>query len=100
VITPDHPVQRHLGWFGPRSSSSSLHRKLAIGWSARESFDAPEHLPKQVRRQVVLSKQEDEVPVMPDQASAGLEHPLLQVVRDQVDRFGPVRVVTMKRTRG
>jgi hypothetical protein len=79
VITPDHPVQRHLGWFGPPLLIVlPPSGRLAIGWSARESFDATEHLPKQVRRQVVLSKQEDEVSVMPDQVSAGLEQPLVR----------------------
>jgi hypothetical protein len=44
----------------------------------RQSLDAPEHQPAQVRRQVALSKLQDEVPGMPDQASAGLEEPLLE----------------------
>ena len=44
----------------------------------REPLDAPENLPKERRRQVALGQLQDEVPSMPDEAPAGLEHPLLQ----------------------
>src|SRR6266852_5049291 len=43
----------------------------------RESLDAPEDLPKESRSQVALGQLEDEVPGMPDQATTGLEQPLL-----------------------
>jgi hypothetical protein len=44
----------------------------------REPLDAPEDLPKESRSQVALGQLEDEVPRMPDQATTGLEQPLLQ----------------------
>jgi hypothetical protein len=44
----------------------------------RESLDAPKNLPKEGSRQVALGEVQDEVPGMPDEASAGLEQPLLQ----------------------
>ncbi len=48
----------------------------------RESRDASEDLPKQIRCQVALGQLEDEVPRMPDKAPTGLEQPLLQT-RDE-----------------
>src|SRR6516165_3722801 len=44
----------------------------------RESLDAPKNLPEQARRQVALGELQDEVPGMPDEASAGLEQSLLE----------------------
>ena len=44
----------------------------------RESLDAPENLLEEAPRQVALGELQDEVPGMPDQASAGLERSLLQ----------------------
>jgi hypothetical protein len=44
----------------------------------RQSLDAPEDLPKQAVRQVTFGKRQGEVPGMPDEASAGLEEPLLE----------------------
>jgi len=44
----------------------------------RELRDAPENLPKEVSGQVAFGKLEHEVPSMPDEASGGLEEPLLE----------------------
>ena len=44
----------------------------------RESLDAPGNLPKEFPRQVALSELEHKVPGMADQASTGLEEPLLE----------------------
>ena len=44
----------------------------------RESLDALENLPKEGPRQVAFGQLEDDVPRMPDEASAGLEEPLLE----------------------
>ena len=43
-----------------------------------EPLDASEDLPKEAPRQVALGELEPEVPGMPDQATAGLEEPLLE----------------------
>src|SRR5574337_501946 len=43
-----------------------------------ESLDAPEDLLKEAPRQMTFGKLEDKVPGMPDEAPAGLEHPLLE----------------------
>jgi len=44
----------------------------------RESFDPPEHLPKESRRQVAFGQLQDEVSGVSDEAPAGLEQPLLE----------------------
>ena len=44
----------------------------------RDSFDAPDNLPKQALCQVALGQMEHEVPGMANEAAAGLEQPLLQ----------------------
>ena len=44
----------------------------------REWLDAPEDLPNESRSQVALGQLEDEVPGMPNQATTGLEEPLLE----------------------
>jgi hypothetical protein len=44
---------------------------------ARQPLDAPEDLPKETPGQVTFGQLEHEVPRMPDEASAGLEQPLL-----------------------
>ena len=64
----------------------------------RESLDAPENLPKQALGQVAFGQLEDEVPSMPDEASAGHEQPLLetrqgpagQLVRKYICPSGPL----------
>jgi hypothetical protein len=43
-----------------------------------EPLDAAENLPKEGSRQVAFGKLQGEVPGMPDEASAGLEDPLLE----------------------
>jgi hypothetical protein len=50
----------------------------------RESLDAPENLPTERRRQVALGQLEDEVSGMSDEAPAGLEQALLELVNDQL----------------
>src|SRR5262249_31990687 len=62
----------------PRSSYPRSMCGPGSGRVPRQSLDAPENLPNQPRRQVALGKRQDEVPGMPDQASAGLEESLLQ----------------------
>ncbi len=52
-----------------------------------EPLDAPEDLPKEAPRQVVLDALEPEGPGVPDQAAAGLEEPLLEIT---LDIRGPV----------
>jgi hypothetical protein len=44
----------------------------------RESLDASENLPKELRRQVAFRQLQDEVPGMSDQTPAGLEDLMLQ----------------------
>ena len=44
----------------------------------RESLDAAENLLEEAPRQVALGELQDEVPAMPDEASAGLEESLLE----------------------
>jgi hypothetical protein len=44
----------------------------------RESLDAPENPPKESRRQVGSGQVDDEVPGVPNKASAGLAQSLLQ----------------------
>jgi hypothetical protein len=43
-----------------------------------ESLDAPKNLPKETSRQVAFGKLKHEVPSVPEEASAGLEEPLLE----------------------
>jgi hypothetical protein len=50
----------------------------------RQRLDALENLPKEGPRQVAFGQLEDEVSSVPDEASAGIEQPLLQT------REGPV----------
>ena len=47
----------------------------------RESLDWSENLPKEAPRQVVLGQLEDEVPVMSDEAPAGLAGSRNQKIR-------------------
>jgi hypothetical protein len=63
---------------GLRSSYPGCVCGPRSGRVPRPSLDAPENLPEQARRQVALGKLQDEVPGMPDQASAGFEEPLLE----------------------
>jgi len=44
----------------------------------REARDAPEELPKEAPHQLAFGGLEDKVPRMPDEATAGLEEPLLE----------------------
>src|SRR5262245_65044855 len=44
----------------------------------RESLDAPENLPEELARQVAFGELQGEVSGMPDEATAGLEEPLLE----------------------
>jgi hypothetical protein len=44
----------------------------------RQSFDASKNLAEEARSQVALGELQDEVPGMPDQASARLEESLLE----------------------
>src|SRR5438094_10001773 len=43
-----------------------------------ESLDAPDNLPKKSRRQVALRQLQDEVPGVTNEATTGLEQPLLE----------------------
>jgi hypothetical protein len=77
------PLTTHLRDTPGRRRSSCPPHFLRVPFSRsrrvpRESLDAPEDLPKQIRCQVALGQLEDEVPRMPDEAPAGLEQPLLQ----------------------
>jgi hypothetical protein len=44
----------------------------------REPLDAPDDLRKEARRQLTFGQLQDEVPGVPNEASAGLEQALLQ----------------------
>jgi hypothetical protein len=44
----------------------------------RESFDPPEHLPKESRRQVAFGQLQEEASGVSDEAPVGLEQPLLE----------------------
>ena len=56
-----------------RSREGSRSRRMP-----RESRNVPEDLPKERRCQVALGQLEDEIPGMADEATAGLEQPLLE----------------------
>ena len=58
-----------------------LSMRARSGRMPRESLDASENLPKEFPRQVALGELEHEVPGMADQASTGLEEPLLETGR-------------------
>ena len=53
-------------------------RRGRAGVLPRESFDAPDDLRKQALSQLALGQLQDEVPGMPNEASPGLEQPLLE----------------------
>ena len=72
------PFSRHAYRVGLRSSCPRSVCGPRSGRVPRQSLDAPENLPEQARRQVALGELQDEVPGMPDQASAGLEESLLE----------------------
>jgi hypothetical protein len=55
----------------------------------RQPFDAPDNLPKAGPRQVTFRQLQDEVPGMPNEATAGLEEPLLGARQGPtLDRMG------------
>jgi hypothetical protein len=65
-----HPCRRRSG--SPPEPSTRSRRV------PRELLDATEDLPKERRRQVALGQLQDEVSGVPNEASAGLEQPLLE----------------------
>src|SRR2546428_5870643 len=85
----DGPVRRHLRLLRP-----PLLIAFAPGWGSRsrrmpcEPLDAPDDLRKQALRQLAFGQLQDEVPGMSDEASAGLEQPLLEAHRIGVGRMG------------
>ena len=79
VALGDRRPQRHPPRVARLSPSPTL--SAGSGRVPRQPLDAPENLPKEVARQVVLGQLEDEVPRMPDQATARLEEPLLETCK-------------------
>ena len=80
----DHVMQRHRRRAAARCSIPVLPvQDSGSGWMPRESLDAPEDLPKEAPCQVALGQLKDEVPGMPDEASARLGP---AATRDRQDR--------------
>src|SRR2546422_5758615 len=75
----DGPVRKH-----PRLLRLHLLVASTPGWGSRsrripcEPLDAPDDLRKQALSQLAFGQLQDEVPGMPDEASAGLEQALLE----------------------
>ena len=74
----DGPVQRHLCCFGPAPHRLRSRVGLSIRSDSMRALDAPDDLRKQALSQLAFGQLQDEVPGMSDEASAGLEQPLLQ----------------------
>jgi len=79
VALGDRRSQRHPPRVARLSPSPTLSARSDR--VPRQPLDAPENLPKEVARQVVLGQLEDEVPRMPDQATVRLEEPLLETCK-------------------
>jgi hypothetical protein len=91
----NHPIPR-------RPLVTVSHAVRPIGRVPLQPLDAPENLPKEVARQVVLGQLGDEVPRMLDQATARLEEPLspeagVKGVAAAVMWFGVCSVVAITR---
>jgi hypothetical protein len=78
ALQPAVPLvrNRRQGAFSGFCSACLACSGVCSPLTPRESLDAPEDLPKQIRCQAALGQLEDEVPRMPDEAPAGLEQQL------------------------